>query len=596
MRLGRLAAVVFGALCLVPAAAASSPSGPTVPTLPPLIRPSGPLLPAKQHLTSAKAIKLFLAIGKVKNWVGRYPKAGLIEQAEFEKQYSDWNVHIWAPSPVGEIATGRVDDLTGKVTEAWTGPQVAWVMARGGTGAFGGKEINSIPVWLAFCAVFLVGLVDFRRLLSLRNLDLLALLSFSVSLWFFNHGLIFTSVPLVYPGLVYLIGRSVYVGMRGRTSPASAPIWPVWALAAATVFVGGFRIGLNLSDSNVIDVGYSGVIGAQRLASGESPYGHFPIGNAGTPCAPPDRDGNQYYRIQANGRCEAGDAAGDTYGPVAYEAYLPGYAAIGWKGKGDDLDAARFTSILFDVLAVIGLALVGLRFGGRRLAVTLAFAWVAYPFTQYVSSSNTNDAIQPVFLIFGFWLSTSAPARGIFGALAGWTKFAPLLLAPMWATYPGTHRLRSTVLYAAGFLAATIAVFSILLLEPSPIHAARVFWDRTIPTQVGRTSPFSLWDWRQYHAGLPDLHVLQRILEGALLAGSVLLAFFPRRKSPLQLAALSAAVLLGFELVLTHWFYAYLAWFFPFVAFVVLSPASASEPATVTESHGRAPRELVTAG
>ena len=27
--------------------------------------------------------------------------------------------------------------------------------------------------------------------------------------------------------------------------------------------------------------------------------------------------------------------------------------------------------------------------------MTLAFAWVAYPFTQYVSSSNTNDALPP---------------------------------------------------------------------------------------------------------------------------------------------------------------------------------------------------------
>ena len=47
-------------------------------------------------------------------------------------------------------------------------------------------------------------------------------------------------------------------------------------------------------------------------------------------------------------------------------------------------------------------------------------------------------------------------------------------------------------------------------------------------------------------------------------------AFVPRRKSILQLAALTAAVLIGFELVLTHWFYLYIPWFFPFVAFAVL--------------------------
>jgi hypothetical protein len=50
----------------------------------------------------------------------------------------------------------------------------------------------------------------------------------------------------------------------------------------------------------------------------------------------------------------------------------------------------------------------------------------------------------------------------------------------------------------------------------------------------------------------------------------VLVAFLPRRKSILQLAALTAAVLIGFELVLTHWFYLYIPWFFPFVTFAVL--------------------------
>jgi hypothetical protein len=593
MRLASLAAVVIGAVVLLPSAAAATPATTATNPLSPLpvLKPSAR---AKPHRSESSAVARFLADGKVRDWVGRYPKASLVTQATFDWRYADWTVHVWSGA-AGEIATGRVDDLTGVVQEAWTGPQVAWTMARGQPGAFGGKEINSLPVWLAFCGVFLLGLADLRRPLSLRNLDLLALLSFSVSLWYFNKGLIFTSVPLIYPGLVYLIVRSVVVGIRGRATPASPPVWPIWVLAAATVFLGGFRIGLNLSDSNVIDVGYSGVIGAQRIASGQAPWGHFPV-EAGTPCAPADRDGRQVYRIQANGRCEAADPNGDTYGPVAYEAYLPGYAAIGWKGKGDNLDAARFTSILFDVLAVIGLALVGYRFGGRRLAVTLAFAWAAYPFTQYVSSSNTNDAIQPVLLIFGFWLATSAPARGVFGALAAWTKFAPLLLAPLWATYPDARRPRAVLAYAAGFVVATLAVFSILLLEPNPLHAARVFYDRTIPHQIGRASPFSLWDWRQYHTGLPDLHVLQHVLQGLLVASAVLVAFVPRRKSPLQLAALSAALLLGFELVLTHWFYAYIAWFFPFVVFAVLSPAALPAPAEATEPYGRPPGELVTAG
>ena len=95
-------------------------------------------------------------------------------------------------------------------------------MARGYKGAFGGDKINSTWVWLAFCALFLLGLVDWRRPLSVRNVDLLVLLSFSVSLWFFNHGDVFTAMPLVYPPLVWLLVRCVWIA-RARPPVASAP-------------------------------------------------------------------------------------------------------------------------------------------------------------------------------------------------------------------------------------------------------------------------------------------------------------------------------------------------------------------------------------
>src|ERR671936_1250439 len=159
-------------------------------------------------------------------------------------------VHVWS-GKAGEVAHGKVDDQSGAVVEAFTGPQVAWGMARGGPGAFGGTKINSKPIWLAFCAVFLLGLADLRRLVSLRNLDLLVLLTFTFSLWYFNRGDIFTSVPLAYPPLVYLLGRTVWIGIHGRGMP-TRPFWPVWVLVAATVFLAGFKVGMNIEASNVI--------------------------------------------------------------------------------------------------------------------------------------------------------------------------------------------------------------------------------------------------------------------------------------------------------------------------------------------------------
>jgi hypothetical protein len=474
-------------------------------------------------------------------------------------------VKIWS-GDAGQIADGYVDDGTTAVLEAWTGPQVAWTMARGSPGAFGGKTINRPILWFGLVAVFLVGLVDWRRPLSLRTLDLLVLTSFSASLWFFNDGDVFTAMPLAYPPLVYLIARLAWVGTRGR-APRGRVLWPIWLLAAAAVFLAGFRVALNISNGNVIDVGLSGVVGAHRISAGEMPYGHMPV-TTSKPCGEANAAGTIRDYVQTNGRCERANERGDTYGPAAYLAYLPGYWLFGWTGRWDELPAAHFTAIVFDLLTLAGLVLVGLRFGGMPLAATLAFAWTAYPFTQYASNSNTNDALVPAFLVWGFWLVSRPGARGMLTALSGWTKFASLIAAPMWATYPdGRPKGR----FLAGFLGASLAVFAILLLEPNPLEAARTFGDRSLVWQIGRQSPFSIWDWGQYHAaGIPDLHLIQRVLQVLLVVAAVTVAFVPRRKSPLQLAALTGALIAGFELVQTHWFYLYIPWFFPFAAIAVL--------------------------
>src|SRR5919205_2629467 len=168
-------------------------------------------------------------------------------------------------------------------------------------------------------------------------------------------------------------------GWRGRLQTGSMPVWPVGLLAAATIFAAGFRVGLNLQSSNVIDVGYSGVIGADRIAHGQSPYGNFPVEEDLKACGPADSEGEIRERVQTNGRCESANPQGDTYGPVAYEKYMPGYWILGWSGKWDDLPAAHLAAIAFDLLCVLGLALIGRRFGGNRLAVTFALAWMAWP-------------------------------------------------------------------------------------------------------------------------------------------------------------------------------------------------------------------------
>ena len=154
------------------------------------------------------------------------------------------------------------------------------------------------------------------------------------------------------------------------------------------IFLVGFRVGLNVTDSNVIDVGYAGVIGADKLVHGQ-------------------------HAVRRTGRSD--NANGDTYGPVNYYAYVPFRAIFGWSGTWDDLPAAHAAAIAFDLLTLLGLFLLGRRVRGPTLGIVLAYAWAAYPFTLYALSSNSNDSLVALLVVLALLVITSAPARGVRG-------------------------------------------------------------------------------------------------------------------------------------------------------------------------------------
>ncbi|MGH2853354.1 MAG: hypothetical protein ACRDLF_04070, partial [Solirubrobacteraceae bacterium] len=101
--------------------------------------PTTPITPKEALTTAAKAERLFLADPKVAHWLTRYPPHPVTDAS-----YADgtWTVNVFS-GKAGEIATGTVDDASGAVIEAWTGPQAAWKMARGYPGAFGGVKLNT---------------------------------------------------------------------------------------------------------------------------------------------------------------------------------------------------------------------------------------------------------------------------------------------------------------------------------------------------------------------------------------------------------------------------------------------------------------------
>jgi hypothetical protein len=486
-------------------------------------------------------LKIADALPKMRAVRARYPGS---YGGAYLKGPTRWQVSYFSKQSK-EIGQVIIADYTGHVVEQWTGFQIAWSMARGYPGAFG-RHVNALYIWIPMCLLFFLPFFDWRKPLRLLHLDLLVLLSFSVSLAFFNHGRIYASTPLVYPPLLYLLVRMLAVARIGHRRSArpgvsfgSPPrlLVPVPWLAVGLVFLVGFRVGLNVTDSNVIDVGYAGVIGAQRIANHRPLYGNYPLDNE----------------------------HGDTYGPVNYEAYVPFQQLFGWSGRWDDLPAAHAAAIVFDLLAVSLLFLLGRRVRGPGLGIVLAYSWAAYPFTLFALESNSNDSLVAVLVLAALLVASSPPARGMFAALAGLTKFAPLALAPLLCTYglgelTPWRRARAVALFVVAFL-LTIAIVSIPAFTHDSLHT---IYERTLAYQSDRESPFSIWG---LYSGL---NYFQAAVQGAAIVFAVSVAVLPRRADLVGLGATAAAVLIAVQLGIDHWFYLYIPWFFGLVMLALL--------------------------
>ena len=537
-----LAALALAAALAFPStpahAASTTPTSTTSTTAPatvsetPIPVAASTIPPAGRVLSADRVLAIAEGLPKMKAVRAKYPGS---YGGAYLKGPLRWQVSFFSKHGAKEIGQVIVADSSGRVLEQWTGFQVAWSMARGYPGAFG-RHVNALYIWLPLCLLFLLPFIDPRRPFSLLHLDLLVLLSFSVSLAFFNHAHIYASVPLAYPPLVYLLGRMLWLLRRPRPGRGRAQrplrlLVPVPWLALGVMFLLGFRIALNVTDANVIDVGYAGVIGADKIVHGRALYGNWPQDNE----------------------------HGDTYGPVSYESYIPFEQAFGWSGTWDDLPAAHAAAVFFDLLASADLPArpahpradarrrAGLRVGGvpvhavragvqfkrhtrgrlhprgaarRRLAARAGGVRRARRAHQVARRSRSCRCWRRM---------DCSPAAG-----ARWTTpgMRPPGMRPQ-RTDVGVPRKRARALTA--FFAAFILTAAIVSIPALTHDSLRTIFERTIEYQANRGSPFSVW-------GLYGWHGAEKAMEIAAVGLAVALAFVPRRADLIGVAAACAAI------------------------------------------------------
>jgi Glycosyltransferase family 87 len=431
----------------------------------------------------------------------------------------------------------------GQLGPTFTGPLMQGIYARG---KYGGP-FDSPWVLGLFTTMFVAPLLLLRGRSWFDRCDLAAVLLFGVSYALFDTAHLEPAVWMFYPPLLYLLVRMLMRGMRPRPAAGRLGIrLPTAVLCLGLLALIGLRVVLALEPPAVVDVGVSSVLGAFKILHGQPIY--FP--SLGHP---------------------------DTYGPLAYLAYVP-FEAI-WPGSWSYVPAARAAAITFDLLTIAGLILLGARLrgdrDGLRLGLLLAWLWAACPFSLLGMVKSTNDGLVALIVVLIMLALNSPIRRGVLVGVGAASKFFPAVLLPLVAVGRGNADQSTVRKVLAGFVIAVGASFALFL----PPGGLKEVWDHTIGFQLTRSDVFSIW---ALHASLAPLKVA---VEAFAVILAVAVAFRPRgARTPAQVAALAAAVIIAVQLPALHWFYLYIVWFLPLVLIAVLAADEAPAAGEAVEA------------
>jgi hypothetical protein len=433
-------------------------------------------------------------------------------------------------------------------------------------------------VFLPFCGLFLLPLVDIHKLRRMFHLDLLVLLSFGVALGFWRKSnslsLLFIYAPLAYLCVRMLILARVGKTEATRTSVTSPRPWlsGSWLLAGIVVLL-AVHVSWTIGGRTSTDVGPASVQGALELAHGQPVYGLSRAKSADPGYDPHD----------------------DAYGPALYELYIPFASVAG------SITAARLAALFFDLLTAALLFVLGRRVRGPTIGMTLAYAWLAFPLTFYAGGLADNDSVVAATLVATLLAARSPARRGIMAAVTAWTKLSPLALIPVLIGHapPARGRRRAIFAFAATFLLASAAIF-----VPTLIHSsASTFLTRTFGYQLSRPPGFSIWERLNVggYAGAAWIKPASQVAHGLIVAVAgtfaVALLWTPKRQDLVGLAGASAAMLIAVQFCDGYYSLTYTLWFAPLVLVALIfnrDEHAAAQPSVDSHSDDAGRRQEMT--
>jgi hypothetical protein len=418
-----------------------------------------------------------------------------------------------------------------------------------------GSDAIQTPLALVLLSLVFVLAVATVPLAQVRNLDVLVLLSFGVSIVLLNERLFELSVWAGYPPLAYLGARclrvalsssagssrsvgSLYEKVTARWTPDRRRRMLVVGAAAAAVAL----VVASVPGGIVGDVGFASMTGATQLLHGHLPYGHLPTEIV----------------------------HGDTYPLLAYALYIPAALFMPVRDGFDNLDGALIVAAAAALVAATFVYVASTRASGRRdEGLRHAIALLVFPPVLITASSGSNDLVAAALVACALAILYRPVRSSVVLALAGWVKLIPFLLLPALAA---RFRSRLLVRVVAAVALTVIAVVAWVLLLGGTDGIHRMI--DGVSFQAERGSLLSIWTL----VGVKPAQIaFQAAVLSLVVASPVLVSRDPvLARDPRRLAALAGAILIGFQLGANYWSYAYLPWVLPCVILALFSSRSSS--------------------
>ena len=407
------------------------------------------------------------------------------------------------------------------------------ILANGISSLLPGYELNP-ATWLYLSMVLIVAVFfRFNRVWSLRNFDLLLLLSASPALYVLKHvaseeaggthahyAFLFTITGLIFLRLLFdpILRRRPHFGQN-----------------------------LNAQGSAFLCVAAFVLMTMEAIHTDPPPVTAESVERA------EDMIHGTEHPAETSGEAAAG--------PVVPILCLPFNTVF-----QVDASAAKAVAILSHLVVICGLLLVGRNlFGDLQLGLGMATMYLLLPCTAY-DVGEVHHVLPAALIVWAIVFYRQPLVSGILLAMACGVMFFPVFLIPLWASYYGR---RGGLRFGAALMLVGAVVFTIIAAtSPGPESAFR----RTIGAiQISELFSFDrpgptagVWTGDMNWFRFPVIVTFAILLTA--------LTFWPRRMQFEQLSAYSAAVIVG-----TQFWYpvhggAYMLWYLPLLLIVVFRP------------------------